>query len=682
MNLFGAEEEARAEIDRLSVEIRRHNTLYHTQDTPEISDADYDKLVRQLEALEEEYPHLKQADSPTRQVGAPAARGFKTVPHRQRMLSLNNAFKEEEVRDFVARLCNFLGIDQLPPLVIEPKIDGVSLSLTYEQGRLVRGVTRGDGHAGEDVTANVKTIEEIPGVLAGAAPDLLEVRGEVYMTRADFEEMNIRQAQAGEKVFANARNAAAGSLRQLDSEVTARRPLKFFAYALGACSQAFARHMDELDALERWGFVPVSAQLAETVEALLEFYQSFITQRFELPYAVDGLVYKVDDKSLQQRLGEVARAPRWALAHKFPAEQATTILEGIDIQVGRTGVVTPVARLRPVEVGGVTLSNATLHNEDYIAERDIRIGDTVFVERAGDVIPKVVRVVPEKRPAGARPYLFPATCPACGSDIVRLEGEAAHRCLNHFDCPAQVEAQITYFVGKQGLDIDGLGAKQVQKFLAQGLITSAVDVFRLGQYAAQLKQQEGYGERSVNNLLKALEEAKTVSLPRFLAALGIPLVGHEVARLLASRYSTLEALQTALQEQSEDVENIDGIGPRIVESLTRFFAEPHNQKLLAGLARAGVEGQPYKAPTMGKTPFTGKTVVLTGTLETMSRAEAKARLQGMGAKVAGTVSARTDFVIAGASAGSKRTKAQTLGVTILNEEQFKEKLAQSQADST
>jgi DNA ligase (NAD+) len=674
MDLFSAEEQARADIKRLSAEIRRHNALYHSQDAPEISDVAYDRLVRQLEELEQAYPHLRQADSPTQEVGAATARGFKTATHRQRMLSLNNAFEAEEVRDFVTRLCHFLGLGAPPPLVVEPKIDGVSLSLTYEEGRLTRGVTRGDGHSGEDVTENVRTIKEIPHTLAGTPPRLVEVRGEVYMTRDDFEEMNTRQARAGEKIFANARNAAAGSLRQLDSQVTAQRPLKFFAYALGACTQDFARHTDELAALAQWGFTSVPAQLKETVEDLLAFYRSFMAQRFELPYAVDGLVYKVNDKALQQRLGEVARAPRWAIAHKFPAEQATTVLEDIEVQVGRTGVITPVARLRPVPVGGVTVSNATLHNADYIAERDIRIGDTVFVERAGDVIPKVVRVVKEQRPAGARPYVFPSACPACGSKIVRLEGEAAHRCLNHLDCPAQVEAQITYFVGKQGLDIDGLGAKQVQKFLEQGLISSAVDVFGLARHAARLKEQDGYGEKSVRNLLAAIEKAKHVSLPRFMAALGIPLVGHEVARLLASRYPTLEALQKALQDQPEEVDSIDGIGPRIVESLTRFFKEPHNQKLLSGLVEAGVIVQPYAAPAVRETPFTGKTVVLTGTLETMTRAEAKARLQALGAKVAGSVSARTDFVVAGAGAGSKRSKAQALGVRILEEDAFKNML--------
>ncbi|MDD9911428.1 MAG: NAD-dependent DNA ligase LigA [Alphaproteobacteria bacterium] len=681
MNLFADEDKARAEIEALSVEIQRHNALYHSADAPEISDAEFDALFQRLQKLEAEYPHLKSKTSPTVEVGAKGNRGFEETPHLVRMLSLSNGFSEDDIRDFSDKICRFLGVSETTEIVCEPKVDGVSLSLVYEDGKLVRGVTRGDGVTGENITENVRTLRDIPMELevkkGEILPQKVEIRGEVYITRINFEAMNAKQAEVGDKIFANARNAAAGSLRQLDSTITAQRPLEFFAYALASVSDdlSFETHTDELHALQRWGFVTVPFKAFGSVDGLLENYNGMVEKRFELPYAIDGLVYKVNDKNLQKRLGEVARSPRWAIAHKFPAEQVTTVLEGIDVQVGRTGVVTPVARLQPVEVGGVTVSNATLHNEDYIAERDIRVGDTVFIERAGDVIPKVVKPVLEKRPEKADIFSFPRECPVCNSNLVRLEGEAAWRCVNHLSCRAQVEAQIIYFVGKHGMDIDGLGQKQVQKFLEDGLIKTVVDVFNLKDHAEQLKGQEGFGEKSVTNLLESIERAKQVELPRFLAALGIPLVGYEVARLLANRYGTLEILQSAILDKPDDVESIDGIGSRIVESLQVFWQEPHTQELLKGLLTVGVTVMPYEAPQVADNPFLGKIVVLTGTMENMTRDEAKVRLQSLGAKVSGSVSSKTDYVVAGAAAGSKLKKAQELGVAVLDEAAFLEKLS-------
>ncbi|MFZ2619255.1 MAG: NAD-dependent DNA ligase LigA, partial [Alphaproteobacteria bacterium] len=432
----------------------------------------------------------------------------------------------------------------------------------------------------------------------------------------------------------------------------------------------FASHAAEISALQTWGFTTVPYEMAEGVEALLAAYAALQTARFDLPYAIDGIVYKVNDKALQARLGEVARAPRWAIAHKFPAEQATTILQGIDVQIGRTGVVTPVARLAPVAVGGVVVSNATLHNEDYIRERDIRVGDTVFVERAGDVIPKVVSVVAEKRGEGALPYVFPHTCPACGEALVRAEDAAAWRCPNSFACPAQAEARLIHFVSKSGFDIDGLGEKQIQQFLAKGVMSTPADIFTLATRVDTFAGWEGYGEKKINNLLQAIENAKNMTLPRFVTALGIPLVGEEVARVLAGRYGTLEHLRQTLAERPGELTNIDGIGPRMVESLRQFFAEPHNARVVDSLLAAGVSIQPYAPPATATGPFAGKTVVLTGTLEHMSRAEAKARLQALGAKVAGSVSAQTDYVVAGAEAGSKLKAAESLGIAVLDEAAF------------
>lgn len=668
MSLFEPEEKARADIARLSAEIRRHDELYYGKSAPEIADSEYDALFAELRALEARYPHLILPDSPTQKVGqARVKSGFKTARHAVPMLSLNNIFTTEDVQDFIERVQRFLGTERFPEIVIEPKIDGVSLSLTYQNGKLIRALTRGDGDEGEDVTANAKTIADIPHVIADANLHV-EVRGEVYMENKAFEQLNQRQQQADEKVFANARNAAAGSLRQLDSTITAARPLRFFAYAI--VGDVATTHSGELAWLQQNDFVLPDYKCVNTLTELEEVYAHYHAARYKLPFAIDGLVYKIDSIELQQRLGFVARAPRWAVAHKFPAEQATTLLEGIDIQVGRTGILTPVAKLKPVAVGGVVVSNATLHNEDYVKERDIRTGDTVFVERAGDVIPKVIGVVIEKRQVGAVAFVFPHTCPACGSLAVRVDGEAAWRCINHHNCPAQLEAGLMHFVRRDGFDIEGLGEKQIQKFIQLGWVKTAADIFLLFRYTPQLKTLDGYGEKSVQNLMQAIERAKVIELPKFIVALGIPLVGDEVARRLSDKFKTLGDLVQAVQNQPDVLESMDGIGEKITQSLQNFWREPRNSALVNDLLAAGVQVQPYVETARQSGFFTGKVVVLTGTLQTLTRDEAKARLTAMGAKVASSVSSKTDYVVAGADAGSKLKDAQKLNVNVLDEIAF------------
>ncbi len=673
MDLFSDEQQIRDEIDQLCAEISRHNALYYSDDTPEISDQEYDLLFQRLQNLEEDYPHLKQKNSPTQSVGSQVKASFISHKHRVPMLSLGNVFTLEETQDFVERVQRFLNLPSMPEFVVEPKIDGVSLSLTYEHGHLVKALTRGDGKQGEDITANAKTILDVPYTLAGEdIPALVEVRGEVYIARVDFEKMNLHHQKTEGKIFANARNAAAGSLRQLNPIITAKRPLKFFSYALGDLSTevVFKTHIDELAAMKKWGFIIMpEIHVYKNFDDLYQNYQRMLTARFDLDFAIDGLVYKVNNKKLQERMGFVARAPRFAVAHKFPAEQVTTVLEDIEVQVGRTGVITPVAKLKTVAVGGVMVSSASLHNQDYIIERDIRIGDTVFVERAGEVIPKVVSVVMAKRPQNTKVFDFPSRCPACQSQLVRLKGEAAWRCENSFYCTAQIQEKLEYFVGKNGFDIDGLGAKQIEKFLEEGFIKTAVDIFHLSDHSDRLKTLEGFGEKSVKKLLEAIKLSQKIDLSVFLAALGIPLVGLQVAQLIAAKYGTLHNVQQAILNHKEEVASIDGIGPRIVDSLYLFLSEPHNIKLIADLQNAGVVVLPYQAPQIEDSPFAGKTVVLTGTLS-ISRSEAKAKLQKLGAKVSGSVSSQTDFVVAGVAAGSKRKKAEKLGVTILNEEAF------------
>ncbi len=669
--------DAAQRIAQLREQIAYHNHRYHTLDAPEISDAEYDALFRELERLEAENPHLKTAASPTAKVGGTRAAAFSSRPHRAPMRSLGNAFTVEDVDDFVARITKFLSLQTAPEFIIEPKIDGVSLSLTYQNGKLTQALTRGDGEVGEDVTANVRTIRSIPAELATLSPpQLIEIRGEVYISESDFAHLNDQQAAAGTKVFANPRNAAAGSLRQLDSAITATRPLQYLAYSLGACEPASfapASESDLITTLQTWGFQTPHIAAASSAQGLMEIYQDWQTHRHtKVPYAIDGLVYKVNQKALQTRLGELARTPRWAIAHKFPPEQATTILQNIEIQVGRTGKLTPVAKLAPVGVGGVTITNATLHNQDYIAQRDIRVGDTVFVERAGDVIPQVVSVVEGKRPPTAVPFVFPHVCPACGVAAVREDGEADWRCVNHFTCPAQLEAQLTHVVSRGCFDIDGLGEKQIQLFIKEGLLQTPADIFLLPGHAEALRTWEGFGDKSVTKLNASIEKAKSTTFPRFLAALGIPQVGETTAHDLAGTFADWDTFLAAVR--SEDAETklltIEGIGPVIAQSLIHFFQTEQNVKLVQAYFANGVHIQAYQSRVKAQGYFTGKTVVLTGTLTSMTRDEAKARLQAQGAKVTGSVTASTHYLIAGDSGGSKLKDAAKHNVPILDEEAF------------
>ena len=693
-------EEAQSALAALAAEIARHDALYHRHDAPEISDAQYDALRRRYEDIAARFPESVPADGPQNWVGAKPEEGFTTVAHAVPMLSLGNAFADEDVTEFDARIRRFLGLPAEAPLayVAEPKIDGLSLSLRYERGRLTLAATRGDGQTGENVTRNARTIADIPARLSSDAPDVVEIRGEVYMAHADFAALNARQTEEGAKTFANPRNAAAGSLRQLDARITAKRPLRFFAYAWGEASAPFAQtQFGALEAFRRWG-LPVNplALRCDGPEALLDHYRAIGAQRASLGYDIDGVVYKVDDLALQARLGFVSRAPRWAIAHKFAAERATTILEAIDIQVGRTGSLTPVARLRPVTVGGVVVSNATLHNEDYIrgiggdgapvradetgAPKDLRVGDAVTVQRAGDVIPQIVDVDLSKRPEGAEAYVFPKTCPVCGSHAVREEGEVATRCTGGLICAAQRLERLKHFVSRAGLDIEGLGAKQIEAFLADGWIESPADIFRLQErYGAglqQLRNREGWGEKSADNLFKAIDDRRNPPLDRFIFALGVRHIGEKTARLLARVYGdwpTLSAALTAAQARSgeawEGLLSIDGMGETSAGTLVEFLAEPQNQRSVNDLL-AYVDPQPLAAPA-AQSPVSGKTVVFTGKLQTFSRDEAKAGAEALGAKVAGSVSAKTDYVVAGADAGSKLKKAESLGVTVLSEAQWR-----------
>lgn len=677
------QEEAAKELAELSATIAKHDERYYQDDAPSISDAEYDKLRARLNALEAAFPELVRKDSPSQKVGAAPARGFRKVQHKVPMLSLGNAFSEEDVSDFLARIRRFLGLGTSDDIAIvcEPKIDGLSFSALYEKGRFVRGATRGDGSEGEDITANLSTIASLPQQLQGSGwPDVLEVRGEVYMQKADFVALNAAQEEAGKPVFANPRNAAAGSLRQLDAKVTATRSLSYFAYGWGDVSAPLAdTQWDSLQRLADWGFVVNTADMrkAQDVEAIMAYYHAMQDKRADLPYDIDGLVYKVDRLDYQQRLGFVARAPRWAIAHKFPAEQAVTVLEHIEIQVGRTGALTPVAHLKPVNVGGVMVSRATLHNEDEIARKDIRVGDTVTIQRAGDVIPQVVSVDETKRPKDSTAFVFPSQCPICGSDAVREEGEAVRRCTGGLMCDAQIVERLKHFVARDAFDIDGLGEKQILAFWEEGLIREPADIFALEEKDKQsltpLRNKEGWGSKSAQNLFAAIQKARTVELHRFIYALGIRYVGETTAKLLARTYHTFDAWHAAMQKLAEDDEAareellaVDGIGGAVVGALRHFFAEGHNQKVLADLL-------PYLTisdakAVAGDSPVAGKTVVFTGTLEKMTRDEAKAKAESLGAKVSGSVSKKTDYVVVGADAGSKAKKAAELGVEILTED--------------
>jgi DNA ligase (NAD+) len=685
------EAEAANRLMRLAKDIARHDKLYHDQDAPEISDADYDALVRENRELEQRFPQLVRADSPSKRLGAaPATSGLAKVTHARAMLSLENAFSAEEVGEFVARVKRFLNLpaDATVAMTAEPKIDGLSCSLRYEKGELVLAATRGDGAVGEDVTANARTIKDIPHTLRSSRaksrdvdtdervstsldtngiPEFLEVRGEVYMSKADFEALNERQEAAGGKVFANPRNGAAGSLRQKDASVTAARPLRFFAHGWGELSAPLGdTQFDAMKRIEGFG-IPVSDLLVrcDSLDAMLAHYRKIEHARADLPFDIDGVVYKVDRLDLQERLGFVARAPRWGLAHKFPAEKAETTLEAIDIQVGRTGKLTPVGRLKPVGVGGVMVQNVTLHNRDEIERLGLRIGDRVRIQRAGDVIPQVVENLTrdEKRPA----YVFPDHCPECQSEAVAEEGEVDVRCTGGLICPAQRFERLRHFVSRGALDIEGLGEKSILEFIDLGWLHSPADIFRLRQHRADLLGREGWKEKSVDNLFAAIEAKRAPESPRFLFGLGIRHIGIVTAKDLLKSFSTIEELRrvaTAEDAQAE-LAAVEGVGPVVAGALVDFFHEAHNRAALDDLL-SEVAPAPFVSDAK-QTKWTGKTIVFTGTLETMSRDEAKAQAERLGARAAGSVSAKTDLVVAGPGAGSKLKKAEEFGIRVIGE---------------
>ena len=673
------EAEAAAELARLAEEIAGHDRAYHQDDAPTISDADYDALRRRNDAIEARFPHLVRADSPARRVGAAPAGGFGKIRHRVPMLSLDNGFGPEDFAEFCARARRFLNLPEGSlRFVGEPKIDGLSISLTYEHGMLAQAATRGDGNEGEDVTANIRRIASIPNRLQGAAPALIEIRGEVFMSKADFLALNAAQEAAGAKVFANPRNAAAGSLRQLDPEITASRPLGLFAYAMGESSEAVAdTHWHWLERLAGWGFQvnPLSEPLASEADAAA-FQARIAAQRAGLAYDIDGVVYKIDDLALQRRLGYVGRAPRWAIAWKFPAERAQTVLRAITIQVGRTGSLTPVAELEPVGVGGVLVSRATLHNEDEIARKDIRVGDTVVVQRAGDVIPQIVEVVAEKRPADSSAFVFPEVCPVCGSHAVRPPGEVVRRCTGGLTCTAQLTERLRHFASRLAFDIEGMGEKTIEDFVQAGFLHSPADIFRLKQHEAAIGQREGWGEVSLRNLMTAIESRRRIPLGRFIYALGIRRIGEANARLLARNYGSFANWRTQMlaattvgSDARLELGSIIGIGPAIAEELAEFFEEPRNLATLDDIA-CELEIEPEQAEAAGA--LSGKTIVFTGTMERMTRPEAKARAEALGAKVTDSVSKKTDYVVVGADAGSKAKKAADLGIRTLTEDEWVE----------
>jgi DNA ligase (NAD+) len=680
------EKAAKAELKRLAEAIAHHDQLYHAKDAPEISDADYDTLRRRNAAIEQRFPALVRADSPSRRIGAAPATGFAKVTHAKPMLSLDNAFDEEDVRAFFASVRNFFrrpeDLERVEPAAIEvaaePKIDGLSCSLRYERGALKLAATRGDGIAGEDVTANVKTLKNVPHRMTGRGwPEHIEIRGEIYLERAGFFALNAEREKAGEPVFANPRNAAAGSLRQLDSGITATRPLKFFAYAWGEASEAIAKtHWQALKHFKEWGFaVNPRSKLCRGVEEVLAFHRAMAAERAELPYDIDGVVYKVNDLDLEERLGFASRAPRWALAHKFPAQQAQTVLQEIIIQVGRQGTLTPVAVLEPITVGGVVVQRATLHNEDEIQRKDIREGDTVIIQRAGDVIPQVVGVVLERRPKGSKPYRFPHKCPICESLAVREPGEAAWRCTGGLICAAQAVERLRHFVQRDAFDIEGLGAKHIAEFWEDKLIKTPADIFRLDFEA--IAKREGWGEQSAKKLADAIDARRTIALDRFIFALGIPQVGQQTAKLLARHYRSFQHWRAAMiAAQDRDGEawrtlnDINGIGEDMATDIAGFFAEQHNLDLLDDLLRYLRVADYEAARAASNSALAGKTIVFTGTLTAMSRSEAKARAEALGANVAGSVSGKTDYLVVGADAGSKAEKAKALGVTTMTEEEW------------
>jgi DNA ligase (NAD+) len=695
-------EEAAPRLGELAAEINRHDKAYHQEDAPEISDADYDRLRRLNTAIETKFPNLIRSDSPSQNVGAAPATGFGKVTHSRPMLSLDNAFDGEDVENFVGRVRRFLGLAEDEPveIVAEPKIDGLSISLRYEGGKYVQAATRGDGAVGENVTANVATISDIPDTLGPGAPDIVEIRGEVYIRHDDFATLNHAREKSDQAVFANPRNAAAGSLRQLDVSVTASRNLKMFAYAAGELSEPVGdSHSGWLEQLSDWGFsVNPQSKLCQSTTEVLETYKAIGEGRAALPYDIDGVVYKVNRHDWQERLGMVSRAPRWAIAHKFPAEQAQTVLEKITIQVGRTGAITPVANLLPITVGGVVVSRATLHNEDELRRKDVREGDTVIIQRAGDVIPQIVRVVEEKRDPASTPFTFPTVCPCdLQTPVIRQEGGVVARCSGELACPFQQVERIRHFVSRDAFDIDGLGEKQVKAFFDREMIRTPADIFDLEQNDSKaldpLRRWEGWGEKSVTKLFAAIDARRSIGFDRLIYGLGIRQIGQATARLLARQYGDLATWHNAMAaaaaeraatpdemkkpelvgENYADLCNIDQIGISVADELTAFFSESHNLDILKGLEER-LEVEALEAPAAG-TAVTGKTVVFTGTLLTMTRGEAKAKAESLGAKVSGSVSKKTDYIVVGADAGSKAKKAQELGVTVLSEDEWQAMIA-------
>lgn len=660
-------ETIRKRVDSLRATLEDHNYCYYVLDDPRIPDAEYDRLFRELQKLEAEHPELATEDSPTRRVGSSAETSFEEVTHRLPMLSLDNAFSEDELRDFDRRVRDRLGEDGTIEYVCEPKLDGLAVSLHYENGTLTRAATRGDGYTGEDITANIRTIPSVPLRLRGSGyPDLVEVRGEVYMPRAGFEKLNERLAEQGEKTFVNPRNAAAGSLRQKKSTVTAKRPLELCAYSMAVTDETVLpeTHWDSLQLVRGWGFrINPEMRKAEGVEACLDAYNELMAKRDSLPYEIDGIVFKVNRLDFQQELGFVSRAPRWAIAHKFPAQEELTVIEDVEFQVGRTGAVTPVARLKPVFVGGVTVSNATLHNMDEIRRLDVHIGDTVFIRRAGDVIPQVVKVVPEKRPAKAPMVEMPEHCPVCGSDIVQIEGEAVARCSGGLYCPAQRKEAIRHYASRKAMDIEGLGDRLIEMLVDEGMVSTVADLYRLTKF--QIASLERMGDKSAANLTAAIDRSREPVLWRFLYALGIREVGEATAKGLAAHFGTLEAISEA---DEETLQTVPDVGPIVAGHIRSFFDQPHNQETLAALKEAGVTWQEEQVLPADEQPLNGQTWVLTGTLSGMTRDQAKEKLEQLGARVAGSVSKKTACVVAGEAAGSKLAKAEQLGVPVLDEE--------------
>ncbi len=678
--------EAKAELERLADAIRHHDTLYHQKDAPEISDAEYDAMRMTYKKLAQVFPQFVPAHNPEKTVGAAPLSGFSKVKHRIPMLSLGNAFDSEDVVDFITRVQRFLNLppEQSIECVAESKIDGLSASLFYENGVFVQGATRGDGEIGEDITQNLKTVASVPKKLSGDFPATVEIRGEVYMERGDFLKMNEKQERDGKAPFANPRNAAAGSLRQLDPSITAARPLKFFAYALGFCETRIADTQIELRCtLKNLGFtLNEPSALCRNADEMLAYHAKISGMRDALPFDLDGVVYKVNSVDLQERLGFVSRSPRWAIAHKFSAQEAETILKNITIQVGRTGALTPVAELEPVTVGGVMVSRATLHNEDEISRKDIRVGDRVMVRRAGDVIPQIVAVKPEARSKNSKPFVFPTHCPECQSLAIRPEGEAVRRCTGGLICPAQAIERLIHFASRDAFDIEGLGERSLRSFWDESLIKTPADIFTLEARdkaaSNKLEQREGWGSKSVQKLFDAINAKRKIPLDRFIYALGIRQIGETTARLLAKNFTTWKNLDKQMREANDhesaayhDFIALDGIGEAMADDLIGFFADAHNQSIITALLNE-ITIEDWKQVAGAATALTGKTVVFTGTMQSMGRNEAKAKAEKLGAHVAGSVSSKTDFVVVGEDAGSKGDKARQLGVRTLSEAEWLE----------